>query len=221
MFVEAYGAAKEFARPVLLSDLKGSWVGCGTFIVLNRSGWIVTAKHNISEAMEDHCASSVWGWDGVGIDEAIFDDATDMAAGRLDPFDPEWVSEYPLLSDGSGISIGGSFGRLGYAIEEGDDSALAAPLFNSGIISQIRDGPDMRCIITSSAGMKGQSGGPLFDSEGYVIGMQTLTRCVPLGYSGANDDGVMKPLMSIEGMALHIDSMRRFLDAAGISYRIE
>ena len=69
--------------------------------------------------------------------------------------------------------------------------------------------------------MKGQSGGPLFDSEGYVIGMQTLTRCVPLGYSGANDDGVMKPLMSIEGMALHIDSMRRFLDAAGISYRIE
>ncbi len=220
MFAEACGAAKEFARPVLVSDPKNSWAGCGTFMVLNRSGWAVTAKHILGEALEKDGADLVWGWEGVVADEVILDDDTDLAAVRLDPFEPERISDYPMLMDGDAISLGTSFGRLGYAVEEGCGIASALPLFNSGIISRICGGPDTGYIVTSSAGIKGQSGGPVFGCDGCVMGMQTSTRRSHLGYSGADDRGVMRPLMSVEGIALHIGSVRRFLDAAGISYRI-
>ena len=48
MFADACGKVSEFSRPVVISTRHQDGTiktECGTFIVLNRDGWIITAGH--------------------------------------------------------------------------------------------------------------------------------------------------------------------------------
>ncbi len=220
MFAAAYGTVRDFSRPVLLSEsTPGGGPVCGTFIIVNRSGWVITAKHVMNRADNDG-GRSMWGWKDVSIDDIFIDSDSDMAVGRLSPFNDDWISEYPTFCGEEDVALGMSVGRLGYTLDGSSDISSASALMNSGIVSRDYVESGVRYLMTSTAGIKGQSGGPVFDRDGNICGMQVSTRISRIGYNHMRDEGGVVALTSSEGMAVHVEAMREFLDATGVSYRI-
>ncbi len=81
----------------------------------------------------------------------------------------------------------------------------------------------MRLIETSSPGLKGQSGGPIFDKDGVIWGIQSTTHCLPLGFSPAVPDG--KPhekehqFLNV-GRGVHADTIVGAMNRVGIKFQI-
>jgi len=78
----------------------------------------------------------------------------------------------------------------------------------------------------STPGLRGQSGGPLFDEKGIVCGMQSATKHLHLGFDMKNFDykvnGVSikvnnQPFLHV-GHCIHVDIIKEFLDTNGIKY---
>jgi len=123
----------------------------------------------------------------------------DIALCHLSGFDPAAVGGYPTFKDPSkAIDAGTSLCRLGfpflevkpqYANGQFQLGTLTLTYFpNEGILTRIvavRDDPRdfIGFIETSSPGLRGQSGGPIFDSKGIVWGIQSHTGHLPLGFS--------------------------------------
>jgi hypothetical protein len=131
----------------------------------------------------------------------------DLAVGRLSPFDKSWVSEYAIFMDQAKIAEmrpGTSLCKLGYpfpelkpTFDEGANSFSLPPdttiaffpldgMFTREIDVQQPNPPlafPLRFIETSSPGLKGQSGGPTFDTTGVVWAIQSQTRYLPLDFS--------------------------------------
>ena len=139
------------------------------------------------------------------------------------------------------IYLGEMFCRAGYPfyekMVEWDEEhqtfvsrAETVPLFvNEGLVSrflkhEVTLGGDKKAIVnlmeTSSPGLRGQSGGPLFDTMGRILGMQIQTTCYPLDFKGEKDGHTEHQFLNV-GRALHVETILRFLDSLKISYRIE
>lgn len=139
------------------------------------------------------------------------------------------------------IYLGEMFCRAGYPfyekMVEWDEEhqtfvskAETAPLFvNEGLVSrflkhEVTLEGDKKAIVnlmeTSSPGLRGQSGGPLFDTKGRILGMQIQTTCYPLDFKGEKDGHTEHQFLNV-GRALHVETILRFLDSLKISYRIE
>lgn len=73
-----------------------------------------------------------------------------------------------------------------------------------------------RWIETSSPGLKGQSGGPLADADGYICGIQVNTKHYPLGFEGKGRNQVLHV-----GRAVHSKTVRDALDKYNITYLTE
>lgn len=127
----------------------------------------------------------------------------DIAIGRLQPFDPKWVKTYPIFKNPNEPMLPGtSLCRLGFPFHQVDatfddqtklfklaNGVFPIPRFpNDGIHTRIAIlvSPDnkqqAKYIETSTAGLKGQSGGPIFDSSGHIWAMQSRTQSLPLGF---------------------------------------
>lgn len=269
MFADACRSASQFTRPVVTSTRTiGGEVrtAIGTFIVLNRGGWFLTAGHmfdplvlfqrDMRKAEEVRSTggepdpamlsnhSMWWGWDGVRATEIAVNRQLDIAVGRLEPFDPEWVGEYPVFADPADVRVGRSLCRGGFAfarfVAKWDDSRKAfeipkipqeALFFNDCMMcreemrGRTNDGGyEMRYIETSTPGIKGQSGGPIFDRDGRIHAMQIRTDSIDLGFQPtARMDGrtvVENQFINI-GAGLHASSIRRFLDDRRVRYDAE
>lgn len=207
--------------------------GCGAFIVINNEGWIITVAHlfNSFLAFQQHTKEILeynkkkfkilryiranskwitnhsfwWGRDDVRLRDIRLIPEGDLAIGRLEPFDPAWITTYPVFKDPTtNINLGTSLCKLGYPfykIEAGFDEAnsrfnlapntLPIPRFPiEGIFTRhivagrSRDGQyEIKFLETSSPGLRGQSGGPIFDSNGTVWAIQSRTNHFPLGFS--------------------------------------
>ena len=80
----------------------------------------------------------------------------------------------------------------------------------------------------STPGLRGQSGGPLFDINGIVCGMQSATNSLPLGFDQENREikvkGVAKKVNDYSfihlGHCIHIDVIKEFMDANGVKYNV-
>ena len=139
------------------------------------------------------------------------------------------------------IYLGEMFCRAGYPFYEKlvewneekqvfESKEETVPLFvNEGIISRflvhkIDLGDSQKTIVnlmeTSSPGLRGQSGGPLFDKEGRIVGMQIQTTCYALDFKGEKDGHTEHQFLNV-GRALHVETILRFLDSLKISYRTE
>ncbi len=223
MFAATYGIVRDYARPVILSQPEKREVfGCGTFIVVNSAGWILTAKHVMEAARRgSDDRGPTWGWKGTAIDDVVLDSDSDMALGKLEPFDVDWVAGYPSFRDPEGIGLGTSVGRLGYTASVEGDVASASVSMNAGVVSKDYVESGVRYMVTSSAGFKGQSGGPVFDLDGAVCGMQVSTRVTALGHTRMTPLGEAVQLTTTEGVAIHVASLMKFMDAAGIAYLIK
>ncbi|MBP5203734.1 MAG: trypsin-like peptidase domain-containing protein [Candidatus Methanomethylophilaceae archaeon] len=161
------------------------------------------------------------GWPGLEVEDLIVDSGSDLALAKVGPFDPDLTDVYPSFPREGGVEPGMSVGRLGFAPESsGSGFESAGILFNEGTVSKIYRENGVKYFITSSPGIKGQSGGPVFNREGTIVGIQTSTRSAELGYTTITDSGSAAGLMSNEGIAIHVETVRDFLDAAGVSYRL-
>jgi S1-C subfamily serine protease len=209
VFRRAYELVSRFTVPVVISqrDHDGSVAcGVGAAVVVNDEGWIVTAAHLLEPALafergELQNVSYWFGRDGWAVSTWEAVPAADLAAARLSGFDRSHVDGYPVFQTGD-LGPGRSLCRLGFpfhavgatfdeargifALEPG---ALPIPRFpNEGIMTRFLQAPDagvpypVGFIETSSPGLRGQSGGPLFDPDGHVWGIQSRTNHVPLGF---------------------------------------
>jgi hypothetical protein len=209
MFRRAYDLVSRFTVPVVISQraLDGTVsCGVGAAVVVNEDGWIVTAAHLLEPALAHERGElqnvSYWfGFDGWAVSTWDAVPTADLAAGRLTGFDPGHVGGYPVFQTGE-LGPGRSLCRLGFpfhavgatfdetrGIFELEPGALPIPRFpNEGIMTRFLQAPDagtpypVGFVETSSPGLRGQSGGPLFDPDGHVWGIQSRTNHVPLGF---------------------------------------
>jgi len=188
--------------------------------------------------------STWWSWDRTQLVEASAIPSGDLAVGRLEPFDPTWVSTYPVLKDpGRGLDQGTSLCRMGFPFHsqkpEWDETQRAfslqpgtvPPLFPiEGILTRMigigrhEAGYEISCIETSSPGLLGQSGGPIFDRQGTVWGIQSKTIHLALGFSppvpGGEKKGQKEHQFLNLGWGVHPATIVGHLRERGIAFTL-
>lgn len=146
-----------------------------------------------------------WGRDDLKVAEIKALSEADFAAIRLEPSTPfETLTTFPIIKNPKDLAPGTSLCKLGFPFYKIDVSfdenkklfifapnSLPIPRFPiEGIFTRnihagkSKDGKyDIKFIETSSPGLRGQSGGPIFDANGVVWGIQSRTNHLPLGFS--------------------------------------
>jgi putative serine protease PepD len=147
------------------TSVEGAATGSG--FIVDEEGTVVTASHVVDEAS----AVKVILQDGTVRSAEVLgvDDATDVAVIR---FDPEGIKLQPLeLGDSSSLNVGAAVAAIGAPFEYSWS-------FSTGIVSGLDrtiEAPNgftvSHAIQTDAAVNPGNSGGPLLDSEGDVIGV--------------------------------------------------
>lgn len=169
--------------------------GAGSGFVLDRKGHILTNYHVIAEAERievNFGEDTVYSAEVVGLDRR-----NDIAVVRVDApaelLQPVELGSSSNLRVGQRtIAIGNPFGQFGRTLTTGVISALGRTL-------EGQDGRTITGIIQTDAAINsGNSGGPLLDSSGRVIGVNTAIFS-PTGASA----GV--------GFAVPVDTIHRVL----------
>ncbi len=184
-----------------------------------------------------------WGMDGWSVPQWHVLPEADLAVGKADGFDPAKVAGFPTFRAAADMSCGASVCRLGFPFhqvkatyDEKADSftlesgALPIPRFpNEGIVTRFidagasGDGLQVRFVETSSAGLRGQSGGPIFDTEGRVWAMQSRTMHLPLGFSpevDANGRKVTEHQFLNVGWGVHGETVVNFSSSHGAAVAV-
>ncbi len=170
----------------------------------------------------------------------------DLAIIKFSSFDNTFYQSYAtFLRNGNEVKQGRSLCRLGYPfpeftnyrynkdiddIEWTTEGRQASPSFPiDGIVTrQIGDPVTNRIegIELSTPGLRGQSGGPLFDRHGIVYGMQSATRHLHLGFDQINKEvsiGGKKqrisnyPFLNV-GQCVHVNIIKDFLREKGVKF---
>lgn len=188
-----------------------------------------------------------WGTDNVRLVEAKVLPAADLALGRLEPFDPASVPGYPVIKDPArDYTPGRSLCKLGFPFQpivpiyDEDANTFTLPpgsvplaLFPlEGMFTRIvntrapgsGEGEASPFIETSTPTLIGQMGGPVFDANARVWGIQSHTMHQPLGFHPpvpGNRQGQVEHQFLNTGLAVHASVVLRFLEAEGVSYRRE
>jgi hypothetical protein len=184
-----------------------------------------------------------WALDQRGVADVKTDDMLDLAIGRLDPFDPASVAAYPVFRGGTeDVRPGTSVCRLGFPFHEIETTfdpalgfvfppgALPIPRFpNDGIITRTLEGDTVSprtgvrptFFETSTPGLRGQSGGPVFDADGVVYGIQSRTIHLPLGFSPEVEQlgrRVTEHQFLNAGLAAHPRTVTEFLTHENVAH---
>lgn len=185
-----------------------------------------------------------WGRDGVQVPDLQVNPLADIALGRLQPFDPAWVGVYPTFKHvAAELPAGASLCRLGFPFYEVRTAlsssgsfeiapgSLPIPRFpNEGILTRIvihvnqAAATSVKFIETSSPGLRGQSGGPVFDTDGNIWGLQSRTIHLPLGFSPEVKNGqghtvVEHQFMNV-GLSAHVDELVKLMTAHGARFQL-
>ena len=185
-----------------------------------------------------------WGNDKHKIKQFKIFKENDIAIGRIEDYDPSFCKQYPVFKDPAKLKIGTSVCKLGFPFFnvkttfnkqikafQFDRSILPIPRFPiDGIITRYNYSGkskvinlDIRFVETSSPGLRGQSGGPLFDVEGRIMGIQSHTRHLPLGFSPKikkGEEEVEEHQFLNVGVGAHVQSILAFLDMQGVAYDV-
>ena len=148
-----------------------------------------------------------------------------------------------FVNDPNKVKQGKSLCRLGYPFPEfnnfqhnpltdniewtttGNQNSPRFPI--DGIITRFGgDQSQVATIELSTPGLRGQSGGPLFDTQGLVYGMQSMTHHLHLGFDVKNLEVITEgrkvavsnyPFLHV-GHCIHVDRIKEFLKEFGIKY---
>jgi len=168
-----------------------------------------------------------------------------LVIGRLEPFNQKIISTYPVLKDPAlNLNIGTSLCKLGYPFHDIKASfndtkntfelapgSVPLPLFpiegiytRNIIAGKSKNGKyDIKFLETSTPGLRGQSGGPIFDSNGVVWALQSRTNHFPLGFSPKirkNGKEVEENQFLNVGWGIHPELIVAFLSDNGIKFRL-
>ena len=177
----------------------------------------------------------------VNIHENYIHGEHDIAFFKMDAsaINPQTI--FPKIKNHKNISPGISLCKLGFPFVEFRASydinvnqfvlppnLLPIPLFPiEGIYTRnffkgkSQDGLDILFLETSSPGLKGQSGGPLFDKEGVVYAIQSQNLTIPLGFTGTahiNGHGIEENQFLNLGIGVHPKTLEALLNKYGIQY---
>jgi hypothetical protein len=154
-----------------------------------------------------------------------------------------YESHAVFLKDTSRVKSGRSLCRLGYPFPEftnfqydawSDDiewnttGRSASPRFPiDGIITRLlSENNTITSIEMSTPGLRGQSGGPLFDTNGVIYGMQSATRHLHLGFDIEDREVLVNgrktrvsnyPFLNV-GQCIHVDVIKTFLREKGVTF---
>jgi len=189
---------------------------------------------------------SFWWWrDGVWAKEFRIDPQADIAIAKLEGFDTSIISCFPTFKKpNTDPSPGGSLCRLGFpfaTVTSTFDEATQQFKTQLGNLAMFpNDGIHTRMVVTidqgtkrqvkfietSTPGLKGQSGGPLFDTEGHIWGIQTSTDHLELGFTPKilKDKKVLEvkeyQFMHV-GRCTHVQHVVNLFNLAGVQYASE
>jgi hypothetical protein len=184
-----------------------------------------------------------WGVDGVQLEPNSVHgiETVDLAVGKLTPFNKNHFPGFPVFKKTTNeFESGVSLCRLGfpfYDIQPTFDPAtgfhltnMPLPVFaNEGVLSRAHEfvmldattgkpvppGPfPLKNIETSSPGIRGQSGGPIFDTEGVVWAMQTATASYDL------DLGTREKQYYHVGIGVHAATIVGFLRSINVKCNV-
>ena len=168
----------------------------------------------------------------------------DLAILKFNDFKKTAYKEYALFAkDSSKIQQGKFLCRLGFPFpefsnfkynEQADDiewtkeGIMDSPRFPlEGMITRhIGDAKKIHGIEMSTPGLRGQSGGPLFDENGIIYGMQSSTKHLHLGFDLEDKEimieGKLKKINNYSfihlGQCIHADVIKEFLKEKEVKY---
>jgi S1-C subfamily serine protease len=242
MFVRACELAASFTAPVVVSTRRAEGsVECGlsAFMIVNDEGWFVTAAHVLQPEPADMTNQSYWwGSDERRVERMEVLGPADLALGRIEPFDAGSVAHYPVFKREPVVEPGRSVCRLGFpfhsvgatfdearGVFELAPGSLPVPRFPvEGILTRqhlagTTDGIEIKFLETSSPGLRGQSGGPIFDVDGRVRGLQVRTHHLALGFSPELEiagEKVRENQFLNAGIGVHASTILAFLERHGV-----
>lgn len=183
-----------------------------------------------------------WGKDGVSLNDIVMFPENDFLIGRLDPFVPEPGKKYPKIKNPSDLKPGTSLCKLGYPFHEIKGTfneqtqmfvlaqgALPAPVFPiDGILTRFQmgttpNGKEIKFVETSSPGLMGQSGGPIFDKNATIYGIQSHTTSLPLGFIpkvSKNGKEIEENQFINIGIGVHPEIIVKMLTENGIKFEL-
>ena len=194
-------------------------------------------------------ASTWWSFDGIIPSKVNIHPHIDLAFIKFDNFNPDWISHYPVFKDPKkNLKPGKSLCRIGFPFstitptyDESKNSfilppgSLPLPFFpNEGIFTRnvlVQTNPpisnpplyNLMYIETSNPGLRGQSGGPIFDVDGNICGIQSQTQHFPLGFSPSVPNGKKDEkehqFMNI-GWGIHVETLIGAMNELNISFKI-
>ncbi|AGI47771.1 hypothetical protein TALC_00775 [Thermoplasmatales archaeon BRNA1] len=186
---------------------------------------------------------SFWfGQDGVRMSKVYVNRQVDLALLKLEGIPP--LSNYPVFRDPESIVPGTSLCRLGFpfvkaATEYNEttnaftikNGVLPLPFFpNDGIHTRnissgmSNDGLERFYVETSTPGLKGQSGGPIFDSRGRICAMQQGTNSISLDFHPVQEyDGqsVIEHQFMNVGVGVHCKVLIQAMKKMGVKYDLD
>lgn len=161
----------------------------------------------------------------------------DIALLKFGGFTKILCEDFPVFArDGAELKPGKSLCRLGYPFPEFNNFAYypdldqiswtntgkeGTPRFPiEGMLTRLvaDDAGKIIAFELSTPGIRGQSGGPAFDSEGRVWGMQSLTKHLDLDFDvdaevrrGASKRRVRDSAFLHVGGCIHVDALKEFM----------
>lgn len=206
-----------------------------------------TAKKELEKLVPDPhwiTASSIWpGTDGQKIVDLDVIPEADLLLGRLDPFDPSTVTNYPVFKDPSKDLLAGTqLCKVGFSYTElttkYDEKKNNFSLDFKNLVTSPLDGIYTRDIVfrtkedrkipikfieTSTPALRGQNGAPVFDSEGRIWGMHSKTHHLPLDTNASTTIG--KETMQIPqflnvSWAVHTEVITAFLKERKVDFEM-
>jgi hypothetical protein len=184
-----------------------------------------------------------WGRDGVRLREVRLLPEADLAVGRLEPFDAETFRPFPLVKNPSSLDVGTPLCKLGYPFQRIDasyDDSGGGFRFRTGTLPLAGfpmegiytrtlsagwsfDGRyEIKFLETSSPGLTGQSGGPLFDTRGTLWGVQSRTdmHAFPVRTRTPGKERAGDEVLSLNlGVAIHPELLVSYLTDNEIPFR--
>jgi hypothetical protein len=185
-----------------------------------------------------------WGMDGVKFEAFTVDGLRDLAVTQLQPTEAYKLSNYPTFKKPNPEYMQGtSICRMGFPFHNIEatyndttrsfqlaPNTLPMPRFpNDGIITRFRinmnttENRQVKFVETSTPGLRGQSGGPIFDVNGHIVGIQSHTESIALGFNPKVKEGnreIVVPQFINVGIGTHTEEVLVFLRDHNIDVNI-
>jgi hypothetical protein len=168
----------------------------------------------------------------------------DLAILKFKDFKQTYYTSYAkFLKDGAQLKQGKSLCRFGFPFAEftnfqhdlindeiifSNTGNMDSPSFPiDGIITRhVADGQNIVGLELSTPGLRGQSGGPLFDTNGIVCGMQSVTVQYHMGFDeqkieiiskGRKTNTTNHSFLNV-GRCVHVNAIKDFLKLNNVKY---